>query len=162
MGLFARLFGRGAAVPSAGVFPSLADPAHPAGGPPPETVSLVSISKPVWSYGLETIPGVLPARDARNRRIAFAQLATSGLTDLRARLDAPEDDLGRFARGLPLWLAETMYFSGNYTPIAVLGSRDGSRHVLFPHPWTPANIRQIVDTTEGGLDFVVTGTLTGG
>lgn len=163
MGFFARLFRRDPAPPSAGVFPSLAaDPAHPAGGTPPETVSLVSISKPVWSYGLETIPGVLPARDARNRRIAFAQLATSGLADLRARLDAPEDDLGRFARGLPLWLAETMYFSGNYTPIAVLGSRDRSRHVLFPHPWTPANIRQIVDTTEGGLDFVVTGTLTGG
>lgn len=163
MGFLDRLTGRSAAPAPAGVFPSLAvDPAAAAGSAPVEVVSLVSIAKPVWAYGLETVPGVLPLKTQAGRRIAFAQLATTGLTDLRARLDAPEDDLGRFARGLPLWLAETMYFSSNYTPIAVLGSRDQSRHVLFPHPWTPANIRQIVDTTEGGLDFVVTGTLAGG
>ncbi|MBC8041039.1 MAG: hypothetical protein H7Y06_10880, partial [Opitutaceae bacterium] len=163
MGFLDRLTGRSASPAPAGVFPSLAvDPAQASGVAAVETVSLVSIAKPVWAYGLETIPGILPPKNPPGRRIAFAQLATTGLPDLRERLDRPEDDLGRFARGLPLWLAETMYFSTNYTPTAVLGSRDQSRHVLFPHPWTPANIRQIVDTTEGGLDFVVTGTLGGG
>jgi hypothetical protein len=163
MGFLDRLTGRSAAPAPTRVFPSLAiDPAPASGAAPVETVSLVSIAKPVWAYGLETVPGILPPKNAPGRRIAFAQLATTGLSDLRERLDRPEDDLGRFARGLPLWLAETMYFSNNYTPTAVLGSRNESRHVLFPHPWTPANIRQIVDTTEGGLDFVVTGTLGGG
>jgi hypothetical protein len=163
MGFLDRFTGRNAVPAPTGVFPDLAvDPVPASDVAPVEVVSLVSIAKPVWSYGLEAVPGILPPKDAPGRRIAFAQLATPGLSDLRERLDRPEDDLGRFARGLPLWLAETMYFSKNYTPIAVLGSRDQARHVLFPHPWTPANIRQIVDTTQGGLDFVVTGTLTGG
>jgi len=163
MGFLDRLTGRSTAPAPAGVFPSLSVDATPASDTAPaDVVSLVSIAKPVWAYGLETVPGLLPPKDAPGRRLAFAQLATPGLPDLRERLGRPEDDLGRFARGLPLWLAETMYFSSNYTPVAVLGSRDRSRHVLFPHPWTPADIRQIVDTTEGGLDFVVTGTLAGG
>ncbi|TSJ75786.1 hypothetical protein [Rariglobus hedericola] len=158
-----RLIGRSAPPAPAGVFPSLAlDATLPTETSGAETVSLVSIAKPVWAYGVETTPGLLPPKAPAARRIAFTQLATPGLPDLRERLDRPEDDLGRFARGFPLWLAETMYFSVNYTPIAVLGSREQSRHVLFPHPWTPANIQQIVDTAADGLDFVLTGSLTGG
>jgi hypothetical protein len=163
MGLFNRLTGRTAVPAPAGVFPgasSASSPALPAS--PLETISLVSIAKPVWSYGLETVPGLLPPKDAATRRIAFTQLATVGLPDLAERLQRPEDDLGRFARGVPLWLAEMMYFSVNYTPTAVLGSSDRSLHALLPEPWTPAHIRQVVETTEGGLDFVVTGTLVGG
>lgn len=165
MGFLDRFTGRNAAPVPAGVFPSLSIDSAPTAtdsNAPVEVVSLVSIAKPVWAYGLESVSGILPPKTAPGRRIAFAQLATTGLPNLRERLDRPEDDLGRFSRGLPLWLAETMYFSANCTPMTVLGSRNQSRHVLFPHAWTHANIRQIVDTSEDGLDFVVTGTIAGG
>ena len=163
MGFLNRITCRSATPAPTGVFPALSfDPSPGTAVSSVETVSLVSIAKPVWAYGLETVTGILPPKSIPGRRIAFTQLATVGLPDLRERLARPEDDLGRFARGLPLWLAETMYFSSNYTPTAVLGSRDRCRHVLFPNPWTPADIRQVAETTVGGLDFVVTGTLTGG
>ena len=35
---------------------------------------------------------------------------------------AATDELGRLARGIPLWLAETFYFSAAYAPAAALAS----------------------------------------
>ncbi|HEY0947632.1 MAG TPA: hypothetical protein VGD81_20280, partial [Opitutaceae bacterium] len=123
------------------------------------TIHLVSISKPIWSYGVDTLPGVLPPKEGRLRRVAFAQLATPGLADLRERMAKPEDELGRFARGLPLWLAETMYFSPHYAPIAAVGMVEKAHYALFPGEWTTENIRQLVDTSGEGLDYVFTGAL---
>ncbi|MBW8780801.1 MAG: hypothetical protein JF599_02775 [Verrucomicrobia bacterium] len=158
MGFFRRLAGPKSAH-ATGVFPaassSTATTEH-------DVLSLVSVSKPAWGYGLETVPGVLPPKAGRGRRIAFAQLATPGLPDLAARLARPEDDLGRLARGLPLWLAETLYFSSNYEPIAVVGSLNKSRHALFAEPWSDQHLRQLVDTAADGLDYVVAGELTDG
>lgn len=164
MSFLDRLLGRKPVdVAPAGVFPSLPVDAVPASARPATTsgeISFVSIAKPVWSYGLETISGLLPPKSGPAKRIAFAQLATPGLPDLRERLARPEDELGRLARGLPLWLAETMYFSTRYTPIAVIALLDYSRHVLIPQPWSRANIQQIIDTAADGLDYVVSGMLT--
>lgn len=166
MAFLDRLLGRKPAdAAPTGVFPSLpadAVPSSASSESAPGEISLVSIAKPVWSYGLEAIPGLLPPKDGPAKRIAFAQLATPGLSDLRERIAGPEDELGRLARGLPLWLAETMYFSPGYTPIAVIALLDHSRHVLIPQPWSRANIQQIIDTATDGLDYVVSGTLTEG
>jgi hypothetical protein len=164
MGFLGRLFGQRIETAPSGVFPVLPSGAlpsgpHAAGAPATGEISLVSVSKPAWSYGLESLPGLLPPKIGAARRIAFAQLATPGLADLRERLAGPEDDLGRFARGFPAWLAETLYFSDRYAPISVAAVLDSSRHVLLPEPWSPANIRQLVDTSQDGLDYVVTGTL---
>src|SRR5690606_25015006 len=45
------------------------------GAAAPKTIELVSISKPIWAYGVETMPGILPAKTDGLRRVAFAQLA---------------------------------------------------------------------------------------
>ncbi len=120
-------------------------------------INLVSISKPIWAYGVDQLPGLLPPKDGRLRRVAFAQLATPGLTDAAERMKKPEDDLGRFARGLPLWLAETFAFSPHYAPIAAIGVMNKDHYALFPAEWTTENIRQLVDTSTDGLDYVFTG-----
>src|SRR5688500_1344100 len=52
---------------------------------PPEDlkVNLVSISKPIWFYGLEPLaPQILPPKADRLRRVAFAQLALLGIRDV--------------------------------------------------------------------------------
>src|SRR5207302_11493493 len=42
-------------------------------------VGLVTFSKPIWFYGLEALAEkILPAKDGRQRRLAFAQLALPG------------------------------------------------------------------------------------
>lgn len=134
-------------------------------GAPPTApkVGLITISKPIWFYGLESIGDqVLPPKEGRLRRIAFAQLSLPGLSDA-GDLDKPEDELRRLSRGVPLWLAETFYFSGNYAPIAALGvltlPQRPARLMIFGAEWSTDNLRQLVDTTQGGLDYIVTGAL---
>lgn len=132
--------------------------AHP-GGAEELKVNLVSISKPIWFYGLEPMADqILPPKGERLRRVAFAQLAILGVRDVMETAKKPEDELGRLSRAVPLWLAETFYFSPHYSPIAAVGLQ-GSHYALFGAEWTPENLRQLVESTQGGLDYVFTGAL---
>jgi hypothetical protein len=126
----------------------------------PRQISLASISRPIWAYGLEAVPGILPPpKEGRLRRIAFGQLALLGTPEVERCMKEPEDALGRFSRGLPLWLAETFYFSPHYAPIAAVGLVDKDHYAIFPSEWTAENIRQLVESTAEGLDYVFTGAL---
>ncbi len=125
-------------------------------------VALASISKPIWFYGLEALADrILPAKDARVRRVAFGQLAQLGLADPAGALQRPEDELGRLTRSLPLWLAETFGFSPLYSAVAALGyleKPDGGRQpMIFAAEWMTDNLRQLLDTSKDGLDYVFTG-----
>lgn len=163
-----RLFGFSNAIaeilasPTAGI-------AAPGPGAPPDAakIGLITISKPIWFYGLEALATqLLPPKEGRLRRIAFAQLAQPGQTEKGGAAQGvkqPEDELGRLARAIPLWLHETFYFSAFYAPSAALGVQStpeaGSQFVTFGAEWTLENLRQLVETTEGGLDYIVTGGL---
>jgi len=136
------------------------DSAATNGGPPPiKTMHLVSISRPIWSYGLEGVANLLPPKEDAKRRVAFAQLALPEERDWLKKMGQPEDDLARLSRGLPLWLCETMYFCPHYAPIAAIALAGKEHYGIFASEWTTDNIRQLVDTTSGGLDYVFTGAL---
>ncbi len=142
--------------------PPLESAAGPPGAAPAEApkVNLVSISKPMWFYGLEPLAGqILPAKGERLRRVAFTQLALLGVSDLAEVTQKPETELGRLTRALPLWLAETFYFSPHYSPIAAIGVFSNRHYALLGNEWTTENLRQLIDSTEGGLDYVFTGAL---
>ena len=140
---------------------------EPGGGAPADAakIGLITISKPIWFYGLEPLASqILPPKEGRLRRIAFAQLALPGRGDkVAAGTSQPEDELGRLSRSLPLWFAETFYFSPSYAPAAAVGiltpPGGTSQYVNFGVEWTTENLRQLVDTTEGGLDYIVSGAL---
>jgi hypothetical protein len=133
---------------------------------PVARASLASISKPVWFYGLEALAAeILPAKEGRLRRVAFAQLAVEGIYEDPAKAAmAPEEEYARLARALPLWLAETFYFSPVYTSyaaIALVREADGASFpLLLEREWTAEDVRQLVDSTAEGLDYVITGLLT--
>lgn len=124
-------------------------------------ISLASISKPIWSYGLEPLgEQVLPSKGPRVRRVAFAQLALPGYPDAFERMKKPEDELGRFSRGFALWMSETFYYAPHYAPIAAVGMVNESKHyALFPAEWTTENLRQLVESSGDGLDYIFTGAL---
>lgn len=130
--------------------------------PPPDLeagtkISLVSISKPIWFYGLEErAAALLPRSDGRPRRVAFAQCALLGEQNLMQRATHPEDALGRFSRGLALWFAETFASSAGYETIAGIGIVAPQHFALFPTEWTAENIRQLDESAQGSLDYVVT------
>ncbi|HVW20728.1 MAG TPA: hypothetical protein VHC86_05890 [Opitutaceae bacterium] len=127
-------------------------------------VSLASISRPIWSYGLEPLhERILPPKGEPSRKIAFAQLAQVGFRDIARAIHQPEDEVARLSRALPLWLAETFYFSPLYSPIAALGYLEkpegGRQPMIFDTEWGPENLRQIVDSAKGGLDYIFTGSI---
>ena len=122
-------------------------------------IDLVTISKPIWTYGLENIAGMLPPKDGRLRRVAFGQLALLGVKNLELVAQQPEDELARLSRGIPLWLAETLSFSVNYASVAATATTQRDRYVLFNAEWAPEHIRQLAERAEGGLDYVFIGTL---
>ena len=126
-------------------------------------VGLITISKPIWYYGLEAMADrVLPPKGGRPRRIAFAQLAVVGAYEnVGEAMEKPEDELSRLSRAVPLWLAETFHYSAAYAPIAAIGimNRPGQPTVpmIFAAEWSPENLRQLVETTSEGLDYIITG-----
>jgi hypothetical protein len=131
-----------------------------AAAPEPAKVSLASISKPVWFYGLEdAAPHLQPAKSGKLRRVAFAQCSVPGLPESMERSAHPEDELGRFCRGFALWSAETFAASAGYDPVAAVGLSNHQHYVLFPVEWTTDNLRELNETSSGGLDFVVTSAL---
>jgi hypothetical protein len=164
-----RLYGFSNAIAEMIATPHAAPPPGVVGGPAAGAdapkVALVSISKPIWFYGLEPLAAqLLPPKEGRLRRIAFAQLALPGYPDAAAAMKKPEDELGRLSRAIPLWFAEAFYFSAAYAPIAavgVLNPPDGApaQPMLFAAEWTTDNLRQLVDTAGEGVDFIVTGAL---
>jgi hypothetical protein len=134
------------------------------GDPAPVGLALISISRPIWSYGQESVPETLPVKEGKMRRIAFTQLSLPGAyADVDAAMRQPEDEMGRLSRAFPLWMAETFYFSPVYSPIAAIGCYHGEdgvkRPAIFPTDWTIDNLRQLVDSSQDGLDYVFTGSL---
>jgi hypothetical protein len=167
--LEARLYGFSNAIAEMIATPHAAPPPGVVGGAvagaEAPKVALVSISKPIWFYGLEAMAAqLLPPKEGRLRRVAFAQLALPNYPDIAAAVKKPEDELGRLSRALPLWLAEAFYFSPSYAPIAavaVMNPPDGApaHPMIFGAEWTTENLRQLVDTSGDGLDFIVSGAL---
>lgn len=130
----------------------------PAGGKATE-VHLVTISKPIWAYGIEELTGLLPEPNPSAKTVAFAQLTLPEQDDTQEMSRNPEKELGRFTRGFPLWLAETLYFSPQYNTLAAVGVVGQERYMDFPAPWTADNIRQLIDTSGSTIDYVMTGEL---
>ncbi|MDD3178873.1 MAG: hypothetical protein PHQ04_00835 [Opitutaceae bacterium] len=123
-------------------------------------INLVSISNPIWFYGLEEVtPPLLPQKEGRRRRVAFVQLSQPGERNPAERPDQAEEEMGRLSRAFPLWLAETFTFSAGYESIAVLGLWENEGYALLGPEWAVENIRQLNDSNERSLDYVVTGYL---
>jgi len=96
--------------------------------------------------------------------VAFAQLSLpDAYADPVAASKLPEDDLGRLSRAIPLWLAESFYFSPLYSSVTALGclhEPNGSKHpAIFPTDWTPENLRNLVSKAPAPLDYIFTGSL---
>jgi hypothetical protein len=130
----------------------------------PVRISLVSISKPIWFYGLEPLADkLLPPKKAQVVNVAFAQLALPDHPAIGQLIGQPEEELGRLTRAIPLWLSETLFFCPNYSSIAALGlledKQRGSHYALFPAEWTEDNLRQLIETNKAPLDYIVTGSI---
>jgi hypothetical protein len=127
---------------------------------PEKKISLVTISKPIWAYGLESLQDrILPRLEGRLRRVAFAQLTLPGQSDILERAARPEDEQGRLTRAIALWLAETFTYSAGYDAVTAIGLMAQEHYALFPVEWTVDNLRKLNEIGRAGLDYIVTGSL---
>jgi hypothetical protein len=137
------------------------------GGDPEEQkkaqINLVTISKPIWSYGLEALGDLFPPRTGNVRRVAFAQLALPGLANAAELAKQPEEEMGRLSRAIPLWMAETFNYSPRYASVAALGvygkPGEPGHYAVFPSEWSTDNLQQLVNTAGTALDYIFTGAL---
>jgi hypothetical protein len=127
--------------------------------PVSNVVNLVSISKPIWAYGIETMPGILPPKDERVRRIAFAQVALPKYPLANEQMKKPEDELGRFSHGFPLLLADCFHFSPKYASLAAIGTMNKEHYVIFGAEWSVENLRELVKSNGAPIDYVFTSAL---
>ena len=133
---------------------------EPQRGAEEKKINLVSISKPIWSYGLEAQhAAILPNAGGKLRRVAFAQLTMPGFPGVLELATKPEDENGRLSRGFALWMAETFSYSAGYEAIAALGLMGQEHYALFPTEWTAENLRQLSESSGAaqGLDYIVAG-----
>lgn len=127
---------------------------------PEKKISLVTISKPIWSYGLEAQHGrILPHQTGKLRHVAFAQLTLPGQADILERSAQPEEEQGRLTRAIPHWLAETFTHSVGYDAVTAIGLMAHEHYALFPIEWTVDNLRKLNENGGKGLDYIVTGAL---
>lgn len=158
-----RLFGFSNALADlmAGSEQAVAAAGESSGAAPQEIkIALASISKPIWFYGLEAVaPQLLPKKEGKLRRVAFAQCALLGIKNAAELAEQPEEAMGRLTRGLPLWFAETFAYGAGYDPIAAIGTSNQKKYAVFNTEWTADNIRQLIDSSKESIDYVVTGAL---
>ena len=161
-----RLHGFSNAIAELLAAPDAGAAAGPAGAEGAPKIGLITVSKPVWFYGLEPLAAqLLPPKGGRLRRIAFTQLSQPGATPSAEALRGPEDEVARLSRALPLWFAETFSFAALYQAVAAVAFQAGAEGpagnhpVVFSSEWTPENLRQLVETHGEELDYIVTGSL---
>jgi hypothetical protein len=161
-----RLHGFSNAIAELLAAPDAGAAAGPAGAEGTPKIGLITVSKPVWFYGLEPLAAqLLPPKGGRLRRIAFTQLAQPGVVPAAEALRGPEDEVARLSRALPLWFAETFSFAALYESFAAVAFQAGADGPMGNHPvvfsseWTPENLRQLVETHGEELDYIVTGSL---
>jgi hypothetical protein len=139
---------------------STPDEAPADGSPQKSMVTLASISKPIWYYGLEPLADlVLPAKEPKLRRVTFAQLALVNMPQVIEKMGQPEEAMGRLSRAIPLWFTETLYLAPHYQPNTAVAVAAKHHFGLVGGEWTTDHLRQLVDTTDGGIDYVFTGSL---
>jgi hypothetical protein len=126
-------------------------------------VSLVTISKPVWTYGLEHGENCLPTKHGRERRIAFLPIALTGVGVEKNSPAPPDHPLAPVARGLPLALAEFCWFSPDYQPIAVVGVDPQQQIFLPPRAFGGEQARDLLTKERNELiGHAVAGTIQAG
>jgi hypothetical protein len=125
---------------------------EPVAGGDSTDVTYMSLNKPVWVYGLRNATWLLPPHDPRAKLIAFTPLACPSAN----AGPQPEDDRGRFARAVPLFLAESMWFRAGLRPVAMIPAVKGSGAAMLDKEMAEA---EVWDLGAAGIGYVVSGTL---
>lgn len=116
-------------------------------------VSTLALSQPVWHYGLRDAGWLFVEKAQDAPRVGF--FALSKITDgTEAAASQREDDLGRFTRAIPLYLAESAHYWTDYHTSSYFQVVEGGGPVVAG---TPADSKLLFDLVPDAMRYFVTG-----
>lgn len=115
----------------------------------------VPYERPVWMYGLRDPSWLFAKKSQSAKKVVFLTLGfqMTGETGAQAQR---ENAVGRLSRGLPMYLAESVYAWSDHQSVAMIPVVRGGGPALFG---AADNDEQTVRSFEGAGDFIVLGTI---
>lgn len=113
----------------------------------------ISFDRPIWTYGLKNPVWLFRQKPEEAERVMFYPL---GLLDREknSAMEEQEDDLGRFSRALPLYLAEAVHYWTSKIAAVNFPVVVGGGPVVFP---SEPDGEDLCERLQGQADYVVTG-----
>jgi tetratricopeptide (TPR) repeat protein len=130
-----------------------------------EEMRILSVDGPIWALGGEggsDAPGreMLPEKSADAVRVAFfcgsLGLPPAAPSAETALAPAPATELGRFTRGLPLFLAERVHLQTTAAASTLVPRSNAGGFILAGQPWTAAALAVMPTLEESRRpDYIV-------
>jgi hypothetical protein len=136
-------------------------PAEQLGTPAAEapSVSLINISKPVWTYGLPDGENLLPTKNPRTRNLAILPFALAGDGISPGKIAPADHPLAATVRGLTFALAEACWFVPAYRALGVTGLDPDKNLLLIPRAFRGEQVRQLFPKEKEPVDYAITGAI---
>lgn len=113
----------------------------------------IALTLPVWQYGLRNADWLFSQKPEGAPQIGF--FAFSKITDGTERAESQrEDDLGRFTRAIPLYLAEAAHYWSDYAASSYFQIVEGGGPVVSGGE---ADGNMLFDIVPDGMKYFVTG-----
>lgn len=113
----------------------------------------ISFDRPIWTYGLKNPMWLFRQKPEEAKKVLFYPL---GLLDREknSAMEEQEDDLGRFSRAIPLYLAEAVHYWTSKIAAVNFPVVVGGGPVVFP---SEPDGEDLCERLQGQADYVVTG-----
>ena len=116
-------------------------------------ITTIALNQPIWHYGLRDADWLFSKKAEGAPEIGF--FALSKITNGTERAESQrEDDLGRFSRAIPLYLAEAAHYWSDYAASSYFQIVEGGGPVLSGSE-TDGNT--LFDIVPDGMKYFVTG-----
>lgn len=126
----------------------------------PRQLSTVTVSRPLWYYGLEEPAWLLPpAKQAPRVLVLAAPSVLVGEVASEEEGQAEVRELGRLGRAITLFLAESFLFRQGYAPVALFPLDPESGLLELTAEMSRDHVGQIAASLEGPCHFVISGTV---
>ncbi|WP_172203095.1 lipopolysaccharide assembly protein LapB [Niveibacterium sp. COAC-50] len=113
----------------------------------------VAITQPIWQYGLQQPDWLLHQKPDDAPQIGFFALAKVDSASNAAE-EQREDDVGRYTRAIPLYLAESAHYWTDFAAATYVLAVDGGGPIVFSEE---LNVEGLFDIVPSQTAWLVTG-----
>ena len=116
-------------------------------------IESANLERPVWSYGLRNPTWLFAEKPDESPRVTFISLAKC-FSEADQAEEQREDDLGRYTRAIPLYLAEAVHYWTDFASNTLIPTVKGGGPAVFG---AGGNDAELCEQLSGNSDYLVTG-----